>query len=34
MNFITASTTIEDLFNNLEDIFGNTHRKKHTVEMF
>ena len=34
MNSITLFAIIEDLFNNLEDIFGNPYQKKHTIERF
>ena len=34
LNSITPFATIEDLFNHLEDIFGNPHRKKHDIEKF
>ena len=34
MNSITCFATIKDLFNHLEDIFGNSHRKKHAMEKF
>ena len=34
VNSITYFVTIEDLFNHLEDIFGNPHQKKHTIEKF
>lgn len=34
VNLIAAFATIEDLFNHLEDIFGNPHQKKHVVEKF
>ena len=34
LNLITSFATIEDLFNHLEDIFGNLHRKKHAMEKF
>ncbi len=34
LNFITPFTTIDDLFNHLEDIFGNPHRKEHAIEKF
>ena len=34
VNSITPFVTIEDLFNHLEDIFGNPHRKEHVMEKF
>ena len=34
VNSITPFATIEDLFNHLEDIFGNPHRKEHAMEKF
>ena len=34
VNSITPFATIEDLFNYLEDIFGNSHRKEHVMEKF
>ena len=34
LNSITLFTTIDNLFNHLEDIFGNPHRKEHTIEKF
>ena len=34
VNSITSFATIEDLFNHLEDIFGNSHQKKHAMEKF
>ena len=34
VNSITPFATIEDLFNHLEDIFGNSHRKEHAIEKF
>ena len=34
LNSITPFTTIDDLFNYLEDIFGNPHRKEYVIEKF
>ena len=34
LNSITPFATIEDLFNHLEDIFGSSHWKEHTMENF
>ena len=34
LNSITPFTTIDDLFNHLEDIFGNPHQKKQAIEKF
>ena len=34
LNSITPFTTIDDLFNHLEDIFGNPHHKEHAMEKF
>ena len=34
LNSIISFTTIDDLFNYLEDIFGNPHRKEHVIEKF
>ena len=34
LNSLTLFTTIDDLFNHLEDIFGNLHRKKYAREKF
>ena len=34
MNSITLFATIENLFNYLEDIFGNSHQKEHAMEKF
>ena len=34
LNSITLFTTIDDLFNHLEDIFGNPHRKEQAMEKF
>ena len=34
LNSITPFTTIDDLFNHLEDIFGNPHRKEQAMEKF
>ena len=34
LNSITPFTTIDDLFNHLEDIFGNPHRKEQAIEKF
>ncbi len=34
VNSITSFVTIKDLFNHLEDIFGNLHRKKHIMKKF
>ncbi len=34
VNSITLFVTIEDLFNHLENIFGNLHRKEHAMEKF
>ena len=34
LNSITPFTTIDDLFNHLEDIFGNPHRKEQVIKKF
>ena len=34
LNSITLFTTIDDLFNHLKDIFGNSHQKEQTMEKF
>lgn len=34
VNFITLFATIKDLYNHLEDIFGNFHWKKYAINMF
>ena len=34
LNSITLFTTIDDLFNHLEDIFGNPHQKEQAMEKF
>ena len=34
LNSVTPFTTIDDLFNHLEDIFGDPHRKEHAMEKF
>ena len=34
LNSIISFATIEDLFNHLEDIFGNLHWKEYTMEKF
>ena len=34
LNSITPFTTIDDLFNHLEDIFGDPHRKEQAMEKF
>ena len=34
LNSITLFSTIDDLFNYFEDIFGNFHRKEYAIEKF
>ena len=34
LNSITSFTTIDDLFNHLEDIFGNPYRKEQAIKKF
>ena len=34
LNSITLFTTIDNLFNHLEDIFGNSHRKEYAMDKF
>lgn len=34
LNAITPFTTIDDLFDYCENIFGNLYQKKHTMEKF
>lgn len=34
LNLITFFTIIENLFNHLKNIFGNSHEKKHAIEKF
>lgn len=34
LNSITFFTPINILFNNLEDLFGNTHQKEHNIVKF